>query len=538
MQTSSIRSCNCTRRIQPNSAGATTRGRSSIPPSRLCGFTATVFGVVVVSSALMNGCGEPAVAQEIHSLDGTTVNVRDFGAVGNGTGDDRPSIQQALNSGASFVFVPNGTYPVSAVGTCDLTIPAGVTLYGESRDGAILKQLPNQPANARLLRIGPCIDTNPPSTLNVTVHDLTLDGNKTMQTVDTHRAGIFAKAAPNVTVHDVTSINFTGDGFYFYDGTTPIVDHVLATSNNRDGLVVSGGVSSGSITNSTLIGNAVQQFDSEGGTEFSLVVTGNVFDGGGVSNDYAMTVSGASDAQHSGGWVIDHNTINGGVNFVWTSNMVFSNNTGVNPTTKPAVTAIRSNDGLVIRNNTLTNTQIGTRSSAVVYLAGTGVGALPSAVISDNTLIVQGEASSFGVRAEGCGTLEVLRNTIVGPGLSAPGYSGVALRASVTGQDFIYASVHNNVIRNWGALGVSIAGIKGNSAAILDVVDVSCNTFDDTAGTMLTALNLNIDGADAAKDVSVVSNTLSGGCTTLMTGTMTGTHQALTGDRWVIPPPP
>jgi hypothetical protein len=39
---------------------------------------------------------------------------------------------------------------------------------------------------------------------------------------------------------------------------------------------------------------------------------------------------------------------------------------------------------------------------------------------------------------------------------------------------------------------------------------------------MLTALNLNLDGVDAAKDISVVSNTLSGGCTTWMTGTMNG----------------
>jgi hypothetical protein len=76
-----------------------------------------------------------------------------------------------------------------------------------------------------------------------------------------------------------------------------------------------------------------------------------------------------------------------------------------------------------------------------------------------------------------------------------------------------------------------------NPAAKLDVADISGNTFDDTAGTMLTALNLNLDGADAAKDISVVSNTLSGGCTTLMTGTMNGTHQTLTGDRWVIPAP-
>jgi hypothetical protein len=84
---------------------------------------------------------------------------------------------------------------------------------------------------------------------------------------------------------------------------------------------------------------------------------------------------------------------------------------------------------------------------------------------------------------------------------------------------------------------ISIAGMKGDSAAKLDTVDISYNTFDDTAGTMSTALNLNIDGAAAAKDVRQVGNTLTGGCRTLLSGTMTGNHQSFTvaGDRRVTP---
>src|SRR5690349_8264156 len=95
--------------------------------SSIRAFRGAVLGTIV-ASALINGCGAPELAQAVTSLDGTTVNVRDFGAVGNGVNDDRAAIQQALTSGASFVLVPNGTYMVSAVGTCDLTIPAGVTL--------------------------------------------------------------------------------------------------------------------------------------------------------------------------------------------------------------------------------------------------------------------------------------------------------------------------------------------------------------------------------------------------------------------------
>ena len=39
-----------------------------------------------------------------------TVSVKDFGAVGDGVTDDTAAIQAALDSGASTVTVPDGTY--------------------------------------------------------------------------------------------------------------------------------------------------------------------------------------------------------------------------------------------------------------------------------------------------------------------------------------------------------------------------------------------------------------------------------------------
>jgi hypothetical protein len=58
-----------------------------------------------------------------------TVSVMDFGAVGDGVTDDTVAIQAALNSGATTVFFPKGTYLVSSAG---LTWPAGVYLYGNA----------------------------------------------------------------------------------------------------------------------------------------------------------------------------------------------------------------------------------------------------------------------------------------------------------------------------------------------------------------------------------------------------------------------
>ena len=64
------------------------------------------------------------------------VNVKDFGAVGDGVHDDTVSIQAALNAGTD-VYLPPGTYLLdpSGSGGNALTIPtAGTRIYGSSRD--------------------------------------------------------------------------------------------------------------------------------------------------------------------------------------------------------------------------------------------------------------------------------------------------------------------------------------------------------------------------------------------------------------------
>ena len=59
-------------------------------------------------------------------IEGASVNVKDFGAVGDGVTDDYASFNAAITSGAGNVYVPNGTY---AIGT-NIVLPAGVSLVG------------------------------------------------------------------------------------------------------------------------------------------------------------------------------------------------------------------------------------------------------------------------------------------------------------------------------------------------------------------------------------------------------------------------
>ena len=69
---------------------------------------------------------------------------RDFGARGDGTADDTAALQQALEASSGrdgkptrFLFVPNGTYRVTD--TLVVRSPVGPWVYGESRDGAVIR---------------------------------------------------------------------------------------------------------------------------------------------------------------------------------------------------------------------------------------------------------------------------------------------------------------------------------------------------------------------------------------------------------------
>ena len=141
------------------------------------------------------------------------VNVKDgpFLAAGDGVTDDRTALQAAITAvaaaGGGIVRIPTGVYMVSQAPytfQC-LLVPGNVTLEGDGTGATTLKQLGGMYTSVRLIRTG-----GP----NIRIRDLTLDGNKDLQTTASeHRHGLIAWDSPRLTLERVVSRNFTGDGF-------------------------------------------------------------------------------------------------------------------------------------------------------------------------------------------------------------------------------------------------------------------------------------------------------------------------------------
>jgi hypothetical protein len=410
----------------------------------------------------------------------------EFGAKGDGKTDDRVALQKAIDQ-CAVVHVPAGRYLVSPQGAAafDLNVPAGRSIVGEDRDTTTFVQTVAGPS-VRLLQV---------SGAGVTISGLTLDGSKAVQTVDEHRAGVFATGAPNLVLRNVKAQNFTGDGFYIYNGSNnATVQNVIGIDNNRNGITFGGGTTGGSVTGSTFSGNAAQQLDSEPGAGAAvngLTVTGSRFDGG---NDYAVTMSGSSNTQSSG-WTVKNNIINGSVFAVWLDNSEISGNRGTNSSTKPCYTVYRRSAGVTVSGNECVQTQTSEDSVAGVLVQGTGPASMPTNItVAANRIQVTGRATSFGVRAEGVASVSITGNTLIGPGLAAPGYAGVYVRSTIVGSPLQSAIVDGNRILSWSSSAFRLAGnTTPTGSAVVQALEFNDNVLGDTSSPLVQLHAVTID---------------------------------------------
>ena len=120
-------------------------------------------------------------------IDGSAANILDYGADSTGATDSTTEIQAALNSGAKSVYVPSGTYLITA-----LTITSEMVVYGEG------KLIRNAVASSPMINI---------TVSNVEIDGLKFDGAGAGSTIVTgDSAEVAVKARGTSSTAQITNI--------------------------------------------------------------------------------------------------------------------------------------------------------------------------------------------------------------------------------------------------------------------------------------------------------------------------------------------
>jgi len=161
----------------------------------------------------------PAGGGGIGSFQDSVANVRDFGAVGDGSTEDSTAFKNALATGRN-VYVPKGVYKISAL---NLSPVAGQTIFGDGENTRIITA---QTSGAIFKVVNP----------NVKFMNLAFEGSgKTSSipgwTTTTYQTGIWV-VINSTTITGCTFRKFNGRGVYiFHPSATYIMNNTVI--NNR-----------------------------------------------------------------------------------------------------------------------------------------------------------------------------------------------------------------------------------------------------------------------------------------------------------------
>jgi Pectate lyase superfamily protein len=212
-----------------------------------------------------------------------TVNVKDFGAKGDGTTDDRTAIQNAINSLTSGVVVfPTGSYLIGSSGGVGLTLKPGVDLV--ALGGSNVTLLPSTNGTSVLYYLNPTTNTLQSNFVikginfsansktscnaiyingnvsgarcsNIRISDSTITGfsdssgyginlvycaNTFITNVffSTCYTGIYTSNCADTNMNDTMALNGGGNGFYFTGTNSPFNEGYRLTGCSTNGQAV------------------------------------------------------------------------------------------------------------------------------------------------------------------------------------------------------------------------------------------------------------------------------------------------------------
>jgi hypothetical protein len=178
------------------------------------------------------------------SIGATVLNVKNFGAIGNGAHDDTAAIQAAIDalpSSGGTIVVPDGTYMINALKSINLRSHMRLSLAS----GTYLKAIANDAQRYWTVKLWG-------------VNNVEIVGGHIVGDRSSHRGsagewgyGLVIQGSSDVYVHDITVTNTWGDGLLVrainYDDGRAITservtfNRVKASNNRRQGLSICAG---------------------------------------------------------------------------------------------------------------------------------------------------------------------------------------------------------------------------------------------------------------------------------------------------------
>jgi hypothetical protein len=178
----------------------------AIPSTDVSNYTATATGT--------------STSRQIEDRFADVINVKDFGATGNGTTDDTAAIQAAItNSNGKSVYIPKGTYSVN-----QLTCTGNINIYGDG-DSSILKKRTNELNDAGILNIyNGTVAGNVVYAENVYINNIKFVGLYTEPNVATlkDQTLVFITWAKNINIVQCSFSNTEGKAVFVRGGCNNI----------------------------------------------------------------------------------------------------------------------------------------------------------------------------------------------------------------------------------------------------------------------------------------------------------------------------
>jgi hypothetical protein len=484
-------------------------------------------GVGALGAAML--APRPAEAQLPNPVDDRYVlrarmpyNVKDYGATGNGTTDDNPAIQSAIDAakaaGGGVVFLPPGTYSITGI-----SIPPRVELMGAGWQ-SVLKVAANAgiyPIYVQSGETGP--QPRPPAT-DVRLHDFAIDGNKGAHPnhltegnpyhPDTGSEGPACAiqvggAADSIQERIFVERVYLKDslrmGIVFNSVVDGAIRDCLVADNNRDGITVYNRsknlVISGNTVNRCADDHIAINSENTGHMNEAVTITGNVITGPSSRNkgpgimvrggkDIAIVGNVVRDVCQSAIEVLDFNATPA-------TDIVISGNTiyrpGLNGSADKYGMNVAATNAGIKRLTIVGNNVQSTIDAAIRFFDSKGTpaeGDLADIVIASNSI---SDSGAGGIVTGSAGISDVL---IEGNRVGGSTGNGIDFPAGKR------INVRNNLVYRGSGIGIRISGVNSGSCEGNQVYD-DRGTPNQTHGIYLHALS----GVFGFRDNTVWGNT-------------------------------